>query len=150
VIIPRLPAYPKSIRLNRKYEEVYKEVNALQKASGRISAALPKKLDGARRERQMEGFDYAKCIEISKRVRWDIDKDVIRGRQFDLSQKFLPDGLSKGDQLDFLKEKDRRFLSQVQGRTYANMFGFVERFIVAKVLELTRGHWLGDQIYSLA
>jgi hypothetical protein len=26
------------------------------------------------------------------------------------------------------------------------MFGFVERFIVAKVLELTRGHWLGDQI----
>ena len=30
----------------------------------------------------MEGYDYAKCIEISKRVRWDIDKDVIRGREF--------------------------------------------------------------------
>ena len=93
----------------------------------------------------MEGFDYAKCIEISKRVRWDIDKDVIRGREFDISKKFLPDGLSKGDQLEFLKENDRRFLSQVQGRTYANMFGFVERFIVAKILELTRGHWLDDQ-----
>jgi hypothetical protein len=26
------------------------------------------------------------------------------------------------------------------------MFGFVERFIVAKILELTRNHWLGDQI----
>jgi hypothetical protein len=26
------------------------------------------------------------------------------------------------------------------------MFGFVERFIVAKVLELTRDHWLGDQV----
>ena len=37
-------------------------------------------------------------------------------------------------------------LSQVQGRTYANMFGFVERFITAKVLELTRDHWLGDQV----
>ncbi len=37
-------------------------------------------------------------------------------------------------------------LSQVQGRTYANMFGFVERFITAKVLEVTRDHWLGDQV----
>ena len=23
---------------------------------------------------------YAKCIEVSKRVRWDIERDVIRGR----------------------------------------------------------------------
>lgn len=88
---------------------------------------------------------YAKCIEVSKRVRWDIDKDVIRGRQFDFSQKFLPDGISKVDQLDFLNEDEKRLLSQIQGRTYANMFGFVERFITAKVLETTRDHWLGDQ-----
>ncbi len=94
----------------------------------------------------MEGYDYAKCIEISKRVRWDINKDVIREREFDISQKFLPDGLSKVDQLDFLSENGRRFFSQVQGRTYANMFGFVERFIVAKILDLTRGHWLHDQV----
>jgi hypothetical protein len=94
----------------------------------------------------MEGYDYAKCIEISKRVRWDIDKDVIRGREFDLAQKFLPDGLSKVDQLDFLNKEERKFLSQIQGRTYSNMFGFVERFIVAKILEITRGHWLGDQV----
>jgi hypothetical protein len=26
------------------------------------------------------------------------------------------------------------------------MFGFVERFIVAKILEISRNHWLGDQI----
>ena len=71
---------------------------------------------------------YAKCIEVSKRVRWDIDKDVIRGRQFDFSQKFLPDGISKVDQLDFLNEDEKKLLSQIQGRTYANMFGFVERF----------------------
>ena len=35
----------------------------------------------------MPKYDYAKCIEISKRVRWDIDKDVIRGRAFDFSKK---------------------------------------------------------------
>jgi len=94
----------------------------------------------------MQRHDYAKCIEISKRVRWDIDKDLIRGRDFDFSKKFLPDGISKVDQFTFLNDDQRRFLSQIQGRTYANMFGFVERFIVAKILEITRDHWLGDQV----
>ncbi len=88
---------------------------------------------------------YAKCIENSKRIRWDIDRDVIRGRAFDSRETFLPDGLSYLDRLDFLSPGARRFLSQIQGRTYANMFGLVERFIGAKVLELSRDHWLGDQ-----
>jgi hypothetical protein len=89
---------------------------------------------------------YAKCIENSKRIRWDIDRDVIRQREFDLAEKFLPDGLSYVERLDFLSPGERRFLSQIQGRTYANMFGLVERFIGAKVLELSRDHWLGDQV----
>ena len=41
---------------------------------------------------------------------------------------------------------EQRFLSQVQGRTYANIFGLVERFIGAKFLERSRGHALGDQV----
>lgn len=94
----------------------------------------------------MQQHDYGKCIEVSKRVRWDIDKDLLRGRNFDFSKKFLPDGLSQVDQPPFLNEYQKRFLSQIQGRTYANMFGFVERFITAKVLEITRDHWLGDQV----
>lgn len=94
---------------------------------------------------QVDKERYAKCIEVSKRVRWDIDNDVFRGREFDFSQKFLPDGISKIDQLDFLSDDEKRLLSQIQGRTYANMFGFVERFITAKVLETTRDHRLGDQ-----
>jgi hypothetical protein len=89
---------------------------------------------------------YAKCIEGSKRIRWDIDKDVIRGREFDFSKKFLPDGITQLDQLPFLTGDHVRFLSQIQGRTYCSMFGFVERFITAKILEISRDHWLGDQI----
>ncbi|MCL4182993.1 MAG: hypothetical protein KJ011_06045 [Burkholderiaceae bacterium] len=88
---------------------------------------------------------YARCIETSKRIRWDIDRDVIRGRRFELDRKYLPDGLSCIDELDFLGTEEQRFLSQVQGRTYANMFGLVERFIGAKMLEVSRDHWLGDQ-----
>jgi hypothetical protein len=88
---------------------------------------------------------YAGCIAGSKRVRWDIEADVIRGRNFDRATKFLPDGLTFARRLDFLSPAEKLYLSRVQGRTYANMFGLVERFIAAKVLELSRGHWLGDQ-----
>ena len=88
---------------------------------------------------------YARVIEASKRIRWDIDRDVIRGRNFDFTKKFLPDGISKLDRLGFLGADDRRLLGQIQGRTYANMFGLVERFIGAKMLDISRDHWLGDQ-----
>jgi len=88
---------------------------------------------------------YAKCIEVSKRIRWDIERDVIRGRKFDLSKKFLPDGLSKVAELTFLGDGEKRLVSQIQGRTYANIFGLVERYIPAKILEVSRDHWLGDQ-----
>jgi hypothetical protein len=88
---------------------------------------------------------YAKCVEVSKRVRWEIERDVIRGRAFDFDKKFMPDGLSHVARLPFLSAADARFFSQVQGRTYANMFGLVERFIGPKILEVSREHWFGDQ-----
>lgn len=87
---------------------------------------------------QVDTVRYAQCIEASKRIRWDIDKDVIRGRQFNFSKKFLPDGLSKVHELNFLSEAEQRLISQLQGRTHANMFGLVERFINAKILEVSR------------
>jgi len=97
-------------------------------------------MDAISRER------FARCIAASKRVRWDVETDVIRGRRFDLANKFLPDGLTLAHRIDFLSPEEKRYFSQVQGRTYANMFGLVERYINAKVLELSRDHWLGDQV----
>ncbi|HEY3635520.1 MAG TPA: hypothetical protein VGK95_10755 [Caldimonas sp.] len=88
---------------------------------------------------------YAKVIEVSKRVRWEIERDVIRGRSFAFDQNFLPAGLSLVDELQFLAPAARMALSQVQGRTYANVFGLVERFIGAKMVEVGRNHALGDQ-----
>jgi hypothetical protein len=89
---------------------------------------------------------YARVIEASKRVRWDIERDVIRGRRFDYSRTFLPSGLSLVDELPFLSADDQRMLSHVQGRTYAYIFGLVERFISVKVLDISREHWFGDQV----
>jgi hypothetical protein len=88
---------------------------------------------------------YAKCIKASKAVRWDIDEDVIRDRQFDPAEKFLPDGLALPEAFEGLSTDELRLVSQIQGRTYANVFGLVERFINAKVLEISQDHWMGDQ-----
>lgn len=93
-----------------------------------------------------ESQRYARSVESSKRVRWEIDRDIIRGRRFDIAHKFLPDALSLAPELGTLSPGERRFVSQIQGRTYANIFGLVERFINAKVLELSQEHWFGDQI----
>jgi hypothetical protein len=88
---------------------------------------------------------YARCIAASKRVRWEIDRDVLRGRSFDRTHKFLPDGLSRVHELTFLDAAEQRLLSQVQGRTYANLFGFIERTVNALVLDVSRDHRFGDQ-----
>jgi hypothetical protein len=89
---------------------------------------------------------YERALTASKRVRWDLDKDVIAGRWLDAEHKFLPDGLSLVDRLPFLTEPEARLFSQVQGRTYANIFGLVERFISTKVIEASRRHALADQV----
>jgi hypothetical protein len=89
---------------------------------------------------------YAQIVKAAKRAEWQIDRDLLRGRAFDFSRKFLPDGLSRIDRLTFLSEGEARLLSQIQGRTYAYIFGLVERFISAKMLDQGRAHALGDQL----
>jgi len=93
-----------------------------------------------------ENARYSRSIQASKRIRWDIDADVIRGRTLDRRQKYLPDGLSLIGELPFLTPHERLFMSQVQGRTYANIFGLVERFITAKMLEISKDHWFTNQV----
>ena len=88
---------------------------------------------------------YARAIASSKRARWEID-DVLRGRRFDASHSLMPGGLSLVERLPFLDEDAKIFFSRVQGRTYANMFGLIERWVNAKVLEVGQRHLFGDQI----
>jgi hypothetical protein len=89
---------------------------------------------------------YARIVALSKAGEWQIDRDLLRGRTFDFSRKFLPDGLSQIDRLGFLSVDEARLLSQIQGRTYAYIFGLVERFISAKMLDLARARIFGDQL----
>lgn len=89
---------------------------------------------------------YAKLVSLSKKSEWQIDRDLLQERTFDFSRKFLPDALSRVDRLTFLSQDEARLLSQIQGRTYAYIFGLVERFISAKMLDQGRAHVFGDQL----
>ena len=55
---------------------------------------------------------YRKSTEASRRIAWDIDNDVFRGRRFDFSTFLLPDGLSKLSELEFLGDGDHIDLVQ--------------------------------------
>jgi P-aminobenzoate N-oxygenase AurF len=108
----------------------------LTRTRSRILRPMDSQIDTAR---------YRKCLHNAQKVTWDIDADVIRFRQLDTDTKYLPDSLSLATQLPFLNAGQQRLFSQVQGRTYAYLFGLIERCINAKVLELGRAHCLGDQ-----
>ena len=60
---------------------------------------------------------FAHCISSSKRVRWDIETDVIRAHRLDHSQKFLPDGLTLVGGSISISPDEPIYLSQTQGRT---------------------------------
>jgi hypothetical protein len=93
----------------------------------------------------LDGGLYTRCVTASRNAHWDLDADVIRGRGFTADHKYLPDGLSLIGEFTTLSDDEKRFVSQIQGRTYANVFGLVERFINAKMLEISHEHWFGDQ-----
>ena len=73
---------------------------------------------------------YARCIEASKRIRWEIDRDVIRGRSFDVSKKFLPDGLSMIDKLGFLSADEKRLQVFVTIARGADVVATVEQMLL--------------------
>ena len=58
---------------------------------------------------------YAKCVQVSKRVRFDIERDVIRGRKFDFNQIYPESGIGRS-----LKDEARfsaRVVGPCQGRS---------------------------------
>ena len=128
---------------------LYVTLKRRRKRAQRMSAAAAMVVSPAAEKLFQENSDrarYARCIKASKRVRWDIDADVFRGRTFDFRRKFLPDSLTKVSDLAFLTADEKRSMSHVQGRSYACLFGLVERFISAKTLELASKQGLGDQV----
>jgi hypothetical protein len=85
----------------------------------------------------MTTYSYADCLQKSYRVNWKIG-DVVDGRSFDASRRWLPAQLSAADKITSLSREEKTKLNQVEMGAYAHLFGFVEEFIAPKMVSLAR------------
>jgi hypothetical protein len=90
-------------------------------------------------------YTFEDVLENSKRVAWRED-DVLNGRRFDLSKRFLPNRLSGVDGISCLNEEEKRKLNQIMGNAYCHIFAFVEEFIVPTVTEEVLRDPYGDEV----
>jgi hypothetical protein len=90
-------------------------------------------------------YSFSSILENSKKVAWQED-DVLSGRRFDLSKRFLPNRLSGVDEIQCLSEDEKRTLNQIMGNAYCHLFAFVEEFIVPTVTEEVLRSPYGDEV----
>jgi hypothetical protein len=85
----------------------------------------------------MAPYSYVECLRNAYRVNWTID-DVVAGRQFDRSRRWLPARLSGAAAVASLSEAEKTTLTQVEMGAYAHLFGYVEEFIAPTMVALAR------------
>lgn len=112
-------------------------------ATPQVDAGL---LQRSRRADEDLSAPYARAIDASGRLRWDIELDVIDRRRFDFAHTFMPDALARIEIFDGLSHGERRLISQIQARTYAYVVGLFDRCIGVKMLQLSSRHWFGDPV----
>ena len=95
--------------------------------------------------RVTHNYTYRNVLDTAKRVAWTED-EVLTGRTFDLTKRFLPNRLSGVDDIAFLTEEEKRTLNQIMGNAYLHLFAFVEEFIVPTVSEAALENPYGDEV----
>jgi hypothetical protein len=90
-------------------------------------------------------YTYGEVLANSKKVAWTED-DVLTGRSFDLTKRFLPNSLSGVDGITSLNEDEKRKLNQIMGNAYCHLFAYVEEFIVPTVTEASLRNPYGDEV----
>lgn len=91
-------------------------------------------------------YDYKSCVEGSEKASWTLDAVFPEGTRLDFARPFLPETLAPTKSLTFLSDKERKALNQIAGNAYLNLFGFVEEYIIATVVQHTHAELFGDHI----
>jgi hypothetical protein len=89
--------------------------------------------------------EYSSCVDSSERVAWRLDDVLPAHQQLDFAHNFLPDTLVSIERIACLSPGERRKLNHIRGNSYANLFGFVEEYIIGLALgqassAVTRGN----------
>src|SRR5262245_47813456 len=80
-------------------------------------------------------YSYGDCLEQSYKINWRIN-DVLGGREFDPSRRWLPPSLSGADGISCLDENEKIKLTHIEMGAYSHIFGYVEEYIAPMVSAL--------------
>jgi hypothetical protein len=89
-------------------------------------------------------YSYAGILQNSLKVAWT-ENQVLEGRDFDYSKRFLPDRLSGVDNIRCLDEREKLKLNQIMGNAYCHIFAYVEEYIIPQALEAAQKDIYGDE-----
>lgn len=90
-------------------------------------------------------YTYQDCLDNSKKVSWKED-EILAGRNFDFSKRFLPNKLTGVDEIECLNDDEKRRLNQIMGNAYCHIFAFVEEFIIPAITEEAMDDVYGDEV----
>ncbi len=76
-------------------------------------------------------YSYKECLQRSQTAQWDLD--YFYDINLDFSKPFLPEHLAKTEPLTMLSDKERLYLNQIRGYSYAYLFRFIEEYIISLV-----------------
>lgn len=83
-------------------------------------------------------YSYQATLATAQKINWRIE-DIIGGdKRLDFTKPFMPESLTRVEQLSFLTPEERRTLNQIRGAAYLGIFGLVEEFILPFVLDHAR------------
>jgi hypothetical protein len=89
-------------------------------------------------------YSYPEILQNSLKVSWT-EREVLDGRDFDYSKRFLPNRLSGTDGITCLNEREKLKLNQIMGNAYCHLFGYVEEYIIPQALEAAQRDIYGDE-----
>jgi hypothetical protein len=89
-------------------------------------------------------YTYGEILKTSLRVDWN-ERQVLEGRDFDYSRRFLPNRLSGVDEIRCLNEEEKLKLNQILGNAYCHIFAYVEEYIIPQALEAAQRDIYGDE-----
>lgn len=87
---------------------------------------------------------YADVLKSSLKVAWT-ERQVLDGKDFDFSRRFLPNRLSGVDDVLCLAEREKLKLNQIMGNAYCHIFAYVEEYIIPQALEAAQRDIYGEE-----
>ena len=89
-------------------------------------------------------YSYADILQNSLKVAWT-ERQVLDGRDFDYSRRFLPNRLSGVDGIGCLNDREKLKLNQIMGNAYCHIFAYVEEYIIPQALEAAQRGVYGNE-----